>query len=151
MDLSHTLPGPGAATDAPAEGGQENKPVTDELDWMKRHEKPEPVTLPKGNTGHRVERMTALRNRGVAPEHKSRRAIRSRTGRDLLASDSDIPYAALEDSLKSLICALIERQDRVSEQFLLMINDIQYRLDDLELAANGRGNGCRPESTEEAP
>jgi hypothetical protein len=85
-----------------------------------------------------VERTTALRGRGIAVK-KSRPSARSRAERDLLAYDSDVPYAAVEDANRRLVCALIERQDQVTEKLLLMINDLEYRVDDLELASRNRG------------
>jgi hypothetical protein len=80
-----------------------------------------------------VERKTGLRGQSIDPVRRPERLIRRRTERDLLAYDSDVPYAAVERANRDLVCSLIERQDLVTEKLLLMINDLQYRVDDLEL------------------
>ena len=82
---------------------------------------------------------------GDRPGEKVTAVGQSRTERDLLAYDSDVPYAAVEDANRRLVCALIERQDRVTEKLLLMINDLEYRVDDLELSP-GTGENRRGRS-----
>ena len=125
--------------------GQENE----ELEWMKRHGGTAPE-LEKRTTGLHddkpddhpvvrcapklVERKTGLHGLGIDPVRKPKRSVRSRTERDLLEYDSEVPYAAVEKANRDLVCSLLERQDRVTESLLLMINDLQYRVDDLELA-----------------
>ncbi len=89
--------------------------------------------------------------RGIAPVKKSRPSARSQIEQDLLAYDSDVPYAAVEDANRHLVCALIERQDRVTEKLLLMINDLEYRVDDLELASRNQGKTQRENQNEAAP
>jgi hypothetical protein len=125
--------------------GQENK----ELKWMKRLERKASAQA-EGTAGRQeiragappvepraprlVERVTGLRGQAIDRGTRPSRLDRSRTGRELLEQDSDIPYTAAEKAQRDLVCSLIERQDRVTEQLLLMINDLQYRTDDLELA-----------------
>jgi len=123
--------------------GQENE----ELEWMRRHAAASPTlaermngtdTARPGNATivrcapKMVERKTALRGQAIGPATRPKRPAMSRTGRDLLAYDSDIPYAAVEKANRDLFCSLIERQDQVTERLLLLINDLQYRVDDLE-------------------
>ena len=138
--------------------GQENE----ELEWMRRHgetaselaerttglhdDKPNDHTVVR-SAPKLVERKTGLRGQGIDPVRKPKRSVRSRTERDLLAYDSDIPYAAFEKAIRNLICALIERQDRVTESLLLMINDLQYPVDDLECSVDDLKNGGRPPVT----
>lgn len=153
---------PAAKVSGAAGTGQENE----ELAWMQRHDEPVPavrgqpgkvrsdasMACPVTSTAPKyVERVTALRGRGIAPVKKSRPSARSRTERDLLAYDSDVPYAAVEDANRQLVCALIERQDRVTEKLLLMINDLEYRVDDLELTAKNRGKPQGEKPNEAAP
>jgi hypothetical protein len=153
---------PAAKVSGAAGTGQKNE----ELAWMQRHDEPVPavrgqtekirsdaaIASPVSDTAPRyVERTTALRGRGMAPVKKSRPSARSRTERDLLAYDSDVPYAAVEDANRQLICSLIERQDRVTEKLLLMINDLEYRVDDLELTAKNRGKVQGEKQNEAAP
>ncbi|MEN6395475.1 MAG: hypothetical protein ABFC78_03215, partial [Methanoregula sp.] len=155
-----------ADTDAMVSGAAVTEKKNNELAWMQRHDEHEPAV--QGQTGkvrsdaagvrpvtgpapRHVERTTALRGRGIAPVKKSRPSARSRTERDLLAYDSDVPYAAAEDANRLIVCALIERQDRVTEKLLLMINDLEYRVDDLELSARNRGKVQGEKQNEAAP
>ncbi len=78
-----------------------------------------------------VERRTGLRGQAIAPG-KNPKNRRQAVCRELMENDSDIPYAAAEMANRDLICSLIERQDRAIEGVLLLITDMQYRLDDLE-------------------
>jgi hypothetical protein len=125
--------------------GQENE----ELEWARRHGETAPELANRTTGLHDdkpddhpviqsapklVERKTGLRGQGIDPVRKPKRSVRSRTEWDILAYDSDLSYAAVEKANRNLVCSLIERQDRVTERLLLMINDLQYRVDDLELA-----------------
>ncbi|PKL69202.1 MAG: hypothetical protein CVV30_06390 [Methanomicrobiales archaeon HGW-Methanomicrobiales-1] len=78
-----------------------------------------------------VERKTGLRGQAIAPG-KNPKIRRQAIIRELMENNSDIPYAAVEKANQDLICSLIERQDRAIEGVLLLITDMQYRLDDLE-------------------
>ena len=153
MEIATTNHKDVAAPDAKVSGAAGTEEENEELAWMQVHEKvaqatgvqpvqPHTTTPARPVTGpapRSVERTTALRGRGIAPQKKSRSSARSRTERDLLAYDSDVPYAAAEDANRHFVCALIERQDRVTEKLLLMINDLEYRVDNLELATGNRG------------
>jgi hypothetical protein len=81
-----------------------------------------------------VELKTGLRGLSIDAIPLPKRSVRSQTEKELLARDSDVQYSDAEKANRNLICSLIERQDRVVEQLLLHINDLQYRVDDLELA-----------------
>jgi hypothetical protein len=81
-----------------------------------------------------VERRTGLRGQAIGATPPAKRPGGVRAVKELLAHDSDVPYAAFEKANRTLVCSLIERQDRVTEQLLIRIIDLQYRLDDLELA-----------------
>ena len=132
--------------------GQQNE----ELKWMKRLERKASAQA-EGTAGRQeikagrqesravapsvepraprlVERVTALRGQAIDHGQRPKRSVRSGIRQELLAYDSDIPYTAAEKAQRDLVCSLIERQDRVTEKLLLMINDLQYRTDDLELA-----------------
>jgi hypothetical protein len=132
--------------------GQENE----ELEWMKEKEV-KPLAAEGGATGQEADktdappvtrkaprlarRVTALRGLEINSGQRPKRSVLSRILRDLLAYDSDVPYAVVEKAQRDLVCSLIERQDRVTEKLLLMINDLQYRTDDLELAVLRRKTG----------
>jgi hypothetical protein len=115
---------PGQAASGTVETGEGNN----ELESTKRH---------AGTSAALAERKTMLRGQSIDPVRKPKRIAGSRTESDLLAYDSDVPYAAVEKANLDLVCSLIERQDRVTERLLLMIIDLQYRVDDLE-----SGNRC---------
>lgn len=78
-----------------------------------------------------AERVTALRGQAIAPPRLTPAVCRKIAERELL-SDSDIPYEEFEKALRGIICSFIERQDRAGEALLLRLNDLQYRMDDLE-------------------
>lgn len=86
-----------------------------------------------------VERATALRGLGIGrpPEPKSVR--RRRTLQDLSGKDPEIPYAKFELAARDLVCSLMERQDRMNEEIFYQINDLRYRLEDLEEARPAAG------------
>jgi hypothetical protein len=65
---------------------------------------------------------------------------------DLHRAEPEIPYEKFERSLRSLVCSLMERQDRMNEEIFLQINDFQYRMDDVEALVSGAFQ--KKESTE---
>jgi hypothetical protein len=79
-----------------------------------------------------VERVTAMRGQSIArpPEPKSVR--RRRTQMDIYSKDAEIPYVKFEAAVRDLICSLMERQDRMNEEIFYKINDLGYRVEDLE-------------------
>ncbi|MDD4137075.1 MAG: hypothetical protein PHT99_04160 [Methanoregula sp.] len=78
-----------------------------------------------------AERVTALRGQAIAQPRLTPKVRRKIAEHELL-HDSDIPYEVFEKALRGMVCAQIERQDRANEALLLRINDLQYRMDDLE-------------------
>jgi hypothetical protein len=46
--------------------------------------------------------------------------------------DPEVPYLMFEKVLRDLVCSLMERQDRMNEELLRRMIDLQYRVDDLE-------------------
>lgn len=63
--------------------------------------------------------------------------VRKKIAERLFLKDSDLPYAEMEEALRKMFLAVVERQDRLAEGLLLKLNDIEYRLDDLEHELNG--------------
>lgn len=57
---------------------------------------------------------------------------------DLLSQEPEIPYVRFEQALRGLVCSLLERQDRMNETLFLKINDLEYRLNDLEAELEDR-------------
>ncbi len=87
----------------------------------------------------RVQRVTALRGLSIArpPEPKSIR--RRQTQTEIYQKDPEIPYVKFETTARDLVCSLMERQDRMNEEIFCKINDLLYRVEDLEQDRTGEG------------
>ena len=79
-----------------------------------------------------VVRRTGLRGLGIGAAPVPSRTIRKHTEEALNERDPEIPYVRFEDGLHELVCSLMERQDRMNEELLLRMIDLQYRMDDIE-------------------
>ncbi len=79
-----------------------------------------------------VERATALRGQSFGRPPEPKHVIRRGTTMDINAKDAEIPYVKFEAAVRDLVCSLMERQDRMNESIFNRINDIDYRLEDLE-------------------
>jgi hypothetical protein len=89
-----------------------------------------------------VERVTALRGLRIArpPEPKSIR--RRQTQTDICQKDAEVPYVKFEAAIRDLVCSLMERQDRMNEEIFCKINDLVYRVEDIEQdQKTGEGEG----------
>jgi len=86
-----------------------------------------------------VERVTALRGLSIArpPEPKSIR--RRQTQTDICQKDAEVPYVKFEAATRDLVCSLMERQDRMNEEIFCKINDLVYRVEDIEQDRMGEG------------
>jgi len=90
-------------------------------------------TVKRSRTAPRLaDRVTALRGQGIArpPEPKSIR--RRQTQGDIYGKDAEIPYVKFEAAVRDLVCSLMERQDRMNEEIFNKLNDLGYRVRDLE-------------------
>ncbi len=94
---------------------------------------PEQEVKIKDTAPRLVERATGLRGRSICSARVSKSTYRKRTERDLNFPDADVPYIKTEHAIRALVCSLMERQDRVTEAIFLKLNDLEYRVDDLEL------------------
>jgi len=79
-----------------------------------------------------VERITALRGQGIESSKKPKRTLRRQTQTDIYGRDAEIPYVKLEAAARALVCSLMERQDRMNEEIFYKLNDLVYRVEDLE-------------------
>jgi len=77
-----------------------------------------------------VKRKTELRN--IAESFTDNSAIRRRTERELRSADPDIPYYSAEEALRSLVCAIMEREDRLYDDLYIRWNDMKHRVGSLE-------------------
>jgi hypothetical protein len=99
-------------------------------------------TLKRTTTPPRlVQRVTALRGLSIArpPEPKSIRRRQTRT--DICQKDAEVPYVKFEAATRDLVCSLMERQDRINEEVFCKINDLVYRIEDIEQDLTGEGEG----------
>jgi hypothetical protein len=79
-----------------------------------------------------VERKTELRGLGIVPSRGKKSTLRRKTEQDLKDPDPEVPYIRFEAAARALICALMERQDRMNEELFVKLNDLGYWQDDLE-------------------
>jgi hypothetical protein len=86
----------------------------------------------KSKTPKLVERHTALRGASISPCRTPQSTRRKNTWNDLNEREPEIPYLKAERANRDLVCSLMERQDRMNEALFLNINDMQYRLDDMD-------------------
>ena len=113
-------------------------------------EVPEPDTIASGDAGtvqentakkeegqespssRLVDRKTGLRCLSIGLGRIGQSTIRKRTERDLRLPDAEIPYIKTEKAVRDLVCSLMERQDRMNEAIFLKLNDLEYRVADVE-------------------
>jgi len=79
-----------------------------------------------------VERVTALRGQGIASPREPKSILRRRTQEDIYNKSAEVPYMKFEAAVRDLVCSLMERQDRMNEEIFYKINDLVYRVEDLE-------------------
>ena len=116
--------GPGAGTGPLSPAAQEHREVSRK-------------TAPP----HLIERATALRGQGIGRPPAPKSAVRRQTQGDIFGKDPEIPYVKFEAAARDLVCSLMERQDRMNEEIFYRINDLAYRLDDLEEDRQENGGG----------
>jgi hypothetical protein len=85
-----------------------------------------------------VERKTGLRGQSIGQGRVAESTLRKRTERDLRLPDAEVPYFKTEKAVRDLFCSLLERQDRMNESLFLKLNDLEYRVDDIEQSRNAR-------------
>ena len=120
---SREVTGPDAQASCAVGAGQEN--TNDETaGYVKKSNRPAPRL---------VELKTELRGLGIAPSREKKSTIRKRTEKDLNVSDPEVPCARFETAARDLVCSLMERQDRRNEHIFVQLNDLGYRMGDLEV------------------
>lgn len=88
-----------------------------------------------------VERATALRGQSIARSQEPKSIRRLHTRMDIYEKDAEIPYVKFEAAVRDLVCSLMERQDRMNEEIFYKINDLSYRIEDLEQIRQEDGGG----------
>ncbi len=95
----------------------------------------------KKTSPHLVERVTALRGQVIGRPPEPKRSCRRRTRMDMYGKDPEIPFVKFETAARDLVCSLMERQDRMNEEIFYRINDLAYRIEDLEQEQSRDGGG----------
>ena len=95
----------------------------------------------RGTAPHLVERVTALRGLGIARPQEPKSIHRRRTQADISSRNPEIPYVKFETAIRDVVCSLMERQDRMNEEIFCRINDLVYRVEDLEQDGQAAGGG----------
>ena len=99
------------------------------LQWARKH-------VPGHRTVHKpaksVFRKTELL--GIAPpsEPDEIKKARQRTLKNIRDPDGEVAYRPFEDAFRDFICSLVERQDKVYDEMLLHVADLQQQIDALE-------------------
>jgi hypothetical protein len=108
----------------------ENMPCTESAG--QDHDEQVPEEPSPDHSPRLVERKTELRGLGIGARREPQSSTRRRTERDLAGSDPEIPCIKTEKVIRDLVCSLMERQDRMNEEIFIRVNDIGYRLEDVE-------------------
>jgi hypothetical protein len=117
-------------------GSREQGTVQHSPEAGKRWTPKRPTTSPR-----LVERVTALRGLSIVRPPEPKSALRRQTQRDIYGKDAEVPYVKFEAATRDLVCSLMERQDRMNEEIFYKINDLVYRVDDIEQDRTGEGGG----------
>jgi hypothetical protein len=94
-----------------------------------------------GTTLHLVERVTALRGQSITRPQQPKSVRWRHTQSNIYGKDPEIPYVKFEAAASDLVCSLMERQDRMNVEIFYKINDLVYRIEDLEQDRNDYGGG----------
>ena len=106
-----------------------NGPVNDELEWARKHV---PGKRTKQRPAQSVFRKTELR--GIAPptEPYAIKKSRQRILKNIRDPDGEVAYRVFEDAFRDFTCSLVERQDKVYDEMLLHVADLQQQIDAIE-------------------
>jgi hypothetical protein len=100
-------------------------PVNDEPEWAEKH-------MPGHRPAKSVFRKTELL--GIAPptEPEAIKKARQRILKNIRDPDGEVAYRPFEDAFRDFTCSLVQRQERVYDEMLLLVADLQQRIDALE-------------------
>jgi hypothetical protein len=115
-------------TDQAVPGTERTGLADEELAWVRKH-------VPGHGTASRpaksVFRKTQLL--GIAPpiEPDAIKKARRRTLKSIRDPGGTIAYRPFEDMFRNFVCSLVERQDRIYDEMLLHVADLQQQIDAL--------------------
>lgn len=111
--------------------------ANEELEWAKKHvHGRRAIRKPARSVFRKTELL------GIAPpsEPDVIKKTRQRILKKIRDPDSDVLYRPFEDAFRDFVCSLVERQDRVYDEMLLHVADLQQQIDTLE---DRPGTACR--------
>ncbi len=79
-----------------------------------------------------VERNTELHCADPAPVRKRKGAVRHRTEQGTKIPDPEVLYRNLETAVRELSSSLLEWKEGMGGQILTRLNELEYRVDDIE-------------------
>ena len=85
-------------------------------------------------------RATSLRGQSITRPQEPKSTSRRLTQQDIYGKDPEIPYVKFEAAARDLVCSLMERQDRMNEEIFYKLNDLAFRIEDLEQDRQEDGN-----------
>ena len=126
-------------------GQEENS----ELEWAKRHMKEEEEDEKKTEETEEpaprlVERKTELHYADPAPVRKRKGAVRHRTEQSTKIPDPEVLYRNLEAAVRELSGSLREWQEGMGGQVLTRLNELEYRVDDIEYKRDHQSPAGKP-------
>lgn len=104
-------------------------PVNEELEWARKYvHGSRTVSKPARSVFRKTELL------GISPpsEPDAIKKARQRTLRNIRDPDGTIAYRPFEDAFRDFTCSLVERQERVYDEMLLHVADLQQQIDALE-------------------
>ena len=120
-----------------------------ELEWAKRHMKEEEEDEKKTEETEEpaprlVERKTELHYADPAPLQKRKGAVRHRTEQSTKIPDPEVLYRNLEAAVRELSGSLREWQEWMGGQVLTRLNELEYRVDDIEYKRDHQSPAGKP-------
>ena len=130
---------------AKSTGQEENS----ELEWAKRHMKEENEDEEKTEETEEpaprlVERKTELHYADPAPVRKRKDTVRHRTEQSTKIPDPEVLYRNLEAAVRELSGSLREWQEGMGGQVLTRLNELEYRVDDIEYKRDHQSPAGKP-------
>jgi hypothetical protein len=103
--------------------------ANEELKWAKKHVTGKRTVRRPAKTVFRKTELLGIAPPSTPDEVKKARQRTLRTIRD---PDGEVAYRMFEDSFRDFTCSLVERQDKVYDEMLLHVADLQQQIDILE-------------------
>lgn len=116
-----------------------------ELEWAKRHMKKEEEEKENEEPAPQlVERKTELHCADPVPVRKRKGAVRHRTEQGTKIPHPEILYRNLEAAIRELSSSLREWQEGMGGLLLTRLNELEYRVDDIEYERDHQSPSGKP-------